>query len=224
MNLPNLITLARILSVPLVVWAITSGEMLHRLPAVRGGGYQRCGRRLPRQALRHDQRARRLPRSACRQGADRVDLHRARHQRGGAALAGDPGRLARPHDHRRRHVVVAGGQAGRGQAAAGLQAQYGGADLLRGARARFARPAVRSRMGVAGYHGAGRRLDVALGRRLCAGVGAPHGFGGNPAEGAQFGADQECREPRSGRGQVAIAVGLGRQTDILDRDLRRDHR
>jgi cardiolipin synthase (CMP-forming) len=27
-NLPNLITLARILSVPLVVWAITSGEML----------------------------------------------------------------------------------------------------------------------------------------------------------------------------------------------------
>ena len=28
MNLPNLITLARILSVPLVVWAITSGEML----------------------------------------------------------------------------------------------------------------------------------------------------------------------------------------------------
>lgn len=28
MNLPNLITLARILSVPVVVWAITSGEML----------------------------------------------------------------------------------------------------------------------------------------------------------------------------------------------------
>ncbi len=28
MNLPNLITLARILSVPIVVWAITSGEML----------------------------------------------------------------------------------------------------------------------------------------------------------------------------------------------------
>ena len=28
MNLPNLITLARILCVPMVVWAITSGQML----------------------------------------------------------------------------------------------------------------------------------------------------------------------------------------------------
>ena len=28
MSIPNLITLARILAVPLVVWAITSGEMM----------------------------------------------------------------------------------------------------------------------------------------------------------------------------------------------------
>src|SRR5262245_51879289 len=33
------------------------GRNADRLCAVRGCGYQRCGRRLPRQALRHDQRA-----------------------------------------------------------------------------------------------------------------------------------------------------------------------
>ena len=73
-----------------------------RLPAVRRGGRQRRGRRLPRQALRHGERARRLSRSARRQGADRLDLRLARDRRRDAALARDPGGVARHADRRRR--------------------------------------------------------------------------------------------------------------------------
>ena len=52
-HLPNLITMARILCVPVIVWAITAGQMLLGLSAVPARRRQRRGGRLPGQALRH---------------------------------------------------------------------------------------------------------------------------------------------------------------------------
>ena len=118
LSIPNLITLARILLVPVVVWAIASGRRCASpsclflaagvSDAVDGFLAKRFGMAT---------RARRLSRPAGRQGADRVDLRRARHPGAHPALAGDPGGVARHHDRQRRHPVLAGRQAGEAQAA-----------------------------------------------------------------------------------------------------------
>ena len=139
LSIPNLITLGRILLVPIVVWAIAVRRDVDRLRAVPGRRRQRRRRRLSRQALRHDHRTRRLSRSARRQGADRVDLSHPRHQQPDPALAGHPGGVARHPDRRRHHAVVGDRQPAQDQAAAGLQAQHGGADRVRLRGARLAR-------------------------------------------------------------------------------------
>ena len=110
-----------------------------RLRAVPGRRRQRRRRRLSRQALPHDHRARRLSRSARRQGADRLDLSHPRHQWIYPALAGDPGGVARHLDRRRHHAVMGDRQPAQDQAAAGLQAQHRGADRVRLRGARLAR-------------------------------------------------------------------------------------
>src|SRR3974390_1606105 len=70
------------------------------LRAVPGGRGERRRRRLPRQALSHDQRTRLLPRPARRQGSDRLDLSQPRHKRLYPGLAGALGSLT-PYLYRR---------------------------------------------------------------------------------------------------------------------------
>src|SRR5664280_127004 len=149
-----------------------------RFRPVPGRRRERRHRRLSRQALRHDHRARRLSRPARRQGADRLDLPYPRHQRLYPALAGDPGGVARYHDCRRIHAVLAGGSSAQGQAAAGLQAQHGGADRVRQRGARLARLQLRAADAHAHPYGSGRRPDLAVGGRLCRRMGTPHEHGG----------------------------------------------
>ena len=116
LSIPNIITLGRIILVPVIVWAIVvepDGDRVRDLPHCRR---QRRGRRVPRQALQHGERTRRPARSAGRQGAAGLDLRRARDLGRGAALDRDPGGLARHHDRHRRDRVLAVRQAGRDEA------------------------------------------------------------------------------------------------------------
>src|SRR6185437_12406875 len=150
-----------------------------RLRAVpRRRGERRC-RRLPRQALRHDHRARRLPRSAGRQGAAGLDLCDPGGQRPLAALAGHFGGLARRHDRRRRHAVLAGRQPGEDAAADRVQAEHGGADRAGLRRARLARlpPVAGDRDPSPDVPGGGNHAT--LGGGLSHGMDAPHerGYG-----------------------------------------------
>ena len=73
-NIPNIITLGRIMLVPIIVWAIASSQMEIAFAVFLDRRRQRCRRRLPRQALQHDERARRPARPARRQGAAGLDL------------------------------------------------------------------------------------------------------------------------------------------------------
>ena len=50
-NLPNFITIGRILLVPVTVWLIVSGEFLLAFAGLYGGRRQRRRRRLYRQAV-----------------------------------------------------------------------------------------------------------------------------------------------------------------------------
>jgi phosphatidylglycerophosphate synthase len=71
LSIPNLITLGRIILVPIVVWAITSGEMRAAFFLfVAAGISDAVDGFLGQRAWRSD-------RSAGRQGADRLDLRRA---------------------------------------------------------------------------------------------------------------------------------------------------
>ena len=56
----------------------------------------------------------------------------------------------------------------------GLQTQHGGADRVRQRGARLARLQLRAADSHAHPHGPGRRLDLAVGGRLCRRMGAPH--------------------------------------------------
>ena len=76
LNIPNLITVGRVILVPVVFWLLVSGPTQAAFFAfVVAGICGRC-RRVPRQALRLDYRAWRLPRSARRQAVACVDLCR----------------------------------------------------------------------------------------------------------------------------------------------------
>src|SRR5688572_30832031 len=66
-------------------------------------------------------------------------------------------------------------------------------------------------MGAARHHGPGRRLDVALGGRLCPGVGAPYGCGRTRLRGHDRRGPRCAASRWSGGRHVAIAMGLGRQ-------------
>ena len=80
-NIPNFITLGRVMSVPVIFWLLVNGPARSRVLRLRLRRHQRCRRRLSGQALRLAHRARRLPRPAGRQAADRQHLHRARRAR-----------------------------------------------------------------------------------------------------------------------------------------------
>ena len=193
-----------------------------RVPAVRRGRGERRGRRLPRQALRHGERARRLSRSARRQGADRLDLRLARHRRRAAALAGDPGGVARPADRRRRDVLMAGRQAGRREAASGVEAQHRRAAPAGRAGARRARFRFRRRLGADRPDGGGAGADAALGRGLSARMGASHGRQRRRIGTARTLATAGCYSARSrSSGTTGQRDDTDAPDDLLGADVRR---
>ena len=104
-NLPNLITLARLLLAPLAIGMILSNASS---PLSRSSSWPASPTRstAPRQAFPSHLRARRLSRSACGQSAADRHLRYAGRRFLAAALAADPGRHARRYDPRR--VVVPG--------------------------------------------------------------------------------------------------------------------
>jgi hypothetical protein len=134
---------------------------------------ERRHRRLSGQALRHDQRLGRLSRPPGGQGADRLDLRHARHQRRHSALARHSGRIARYHDRRRRAPLLAGRQTAADEAASGFQAQHRRADPVRRARPRVARVALRGALAGSRPDGCRHAPDPGVRRRLLARVGAP---------------------------------------------------
>ena len=117
LSIPNLITLGRILLVPVVVWAITSGEMRIAFLLFLAAGISDAvdGFLAKRFGMASELGAYLDPL------ADKaliVSIYvalgiAARHP----ALARHPRGLARHHDRRRLHAVLAGGQADAGQAA-----------------------------------------------------------------------------------------------------------
>ena len=97
LNLPNLITLARLLSVPLAIWLILGERYGARLLGLRRRRRLRRARRLYRQALRPPHPARRRARPGRRQGAaDRRLRHAgvAGHLPGWLVVPGRPARRA----------------------------------------------------------------------------------------------------------------------------------
>ncbi len=112
LNIPNLITLGRVILVPVVFWLLGFGADAARVLGLRAGRRLRRRGRLHRQAVRTLDRTRRLSRSAGRQAVDRFDLRRAGRAGRAAVVARDRRRLARYPDRRRRHALVAARQAG----------------------------------------------------------------------------------------------------------------
>src|SRR5271163_3536097 len=152
-----------------------------RFPALRGGLHdlRRGGnigrrRRLSRQALRSALGTGRLSRSVGRQGATDFDL---RHPRGGRKApggAGDPGRLARLDDPRRRTCLLVAEEAGRNPSSLDLEVQHRRADRFRRLRAGRSRvrPGRTRRAGVS--RARRRRLDVGVWRGLYRAMARSH--------------------------------------------------
>ena len=117
LSIPNLITLGRILLVPVVVWAIASGAMRIAFLLFLAAGISDAvdGFLAKRFGMASELGAYLDPL------ADKaliVSIYVALGIAGAIPLlAGHPGGVARHHDRRRRHAVVAGRQAGDGQAA-----------------------------------------------------------------------------------------------------------
>ena len=180
LSIPNLITLGRILLVPIVVWAIASGEQYIWIAFVL---FLAAG------------------------VSDAVDGYLAKRFQMTTELGAylDPladkalivsiyltlgikdlipgwlvilGRVARHHDRGRSHAVLAGRDTHQGQTVAGIQAKHGCADCIRLRctwHGWFQLSVADTHLGA---HGPCRHADIAVGCRVCGRMGAPHQFDG----------------------------------------------
>ena len=99
-HLPNLITALRMLLVVPLCWLIDDGRYDGALLVAAVAGFQRCARRLARQALRLAELDRRHARSGRRQAAADGGVRLARARRRHAGLARGAGGRARSRDRR----------------------------------------------------------------------------------------------------------------------------
>ena len=136
LSIPNLITLARIILVPVVVWAIISGEMQIAFAAVPGwpGSSDAVDGFLAKRFHMASELGAYLDPLADK--AMIVSIYVALGIAGAIPrLAGHPGRFARYHDRRARFMLSwLIGKPMPVQAAGGLEAQHRGADLPRHVR------------------------------------------------------------------------------------------
>ena len=178
LSIPNLITLGRILLVPVVVWAIASGEQYIWIAFVlflaAGVSDAVDGYLAERFQITTELGAYLDPL------ADKALIVSIYLTLGIKdlipRLAGYLGRVARHHDRGRSHAVLAGRDTHQGQTVAGIQAKHGCADCIR----------LRCtwhgwfQLSVAdthfGAHGPCRHADIAVGCRVCGRMGAPHQF------------------------------------------------
>jgi CDP-alcohol phosphatidyltransferase len=171
LSIPNLITLARILLVPVVIWAITSGEMRIAFLLFFAAGVSDAvdGFLAKRFGMQTELGAYLDPLA---DKAMIVSIYVA------LGIANVIPRWLVILVVSRDHAVMAGGQAGDAQAAPCFQAQYGRADLARAPGACGAWIRIRRRHRDQRAHGTGHALDLGVHRLLSRRVGAPHEWGG----------------------------------------------
>ena len=130
-SIPNIITLGRILLVPIIVWAIASSQMEIAFAIFIVAGVSDAVDGFLAKRFNMASELWSPARSPGRQGAPGLDLRGARHLGRGAALDRHPGGLARHHDRRRRDRVVAVRQADFDEAVDGVEAEHCGAGRVR---------------------------------------------------------------------------------------------
>src|ERR1700730_11461520 len=167
LSIPNLITLGRILLVPVVIWAITAGEMSVALALFLLAGVSGAVDGFLAKRVGMGTEVWGLYRPAGGQGDAGLDLHCARGHRGGAALARHPRRLSRHHDRGSGDSGVARAPADTAETAAWLQAQHRRTNCARLRHIGGARIRLEPRGDHLSAHRAGGRLDLSFHRFLC---------------------------------------------------------